>query len=103
MVSHLRAITTRLPVALYPDDLLLLVLTASTSLLEIAKAQRFLANSAKDKNLKTDPSISQPVLNLHSYPDVTQLMGNDPDWTEELDRRDQPTSRRSYGCANVSA
>jgi hypothetical protein len=71
-------------VALYPDDLLALVLPASTTPLDIVKAQRFLAAQEKDKSRKPDPSISQPVVNLLTYPDVIALMGNDLDWTEAL-------------------
>jgi hypothetical protein len=71
-------------IALYPDDLLALMLPAATTPLEIVKAQRFLANSAKDKNLKPDPSLSQPVMNLLTYPDVITFMGDDLDWTQAL-------------------
>lgn len=71
-------------VALYPDDLLALILPASTTPLDIVKAQRFLTKYAKDKTLKPDPSLSQPVMNLLTYPDVINLMGDDLDWTESL-------------------
>jgi hypothetical protein len=71
-------------VALYPDDLLALVLPASTTPLDIVKAQRFLTKYAADKTLKPDPSLSQPVMNLLTYPDVINLMGDDLDWTETL-------------------
>jgi hypothetical protein len=71
-------------VALYPDDLLALILPASTTPLEIVKAQRFLAAYAKDKSRKPDPSLSQPVMNLLTYPDVLNLMGDDLEWTEAL-------------------
>jgi hypothetical protein len=71
-------------IALYPDDLVALVLPASTTPLDIVKAQRFLAAQAKDKSRKPDASISQPVVNLLTYPDVIAVMGNDLDWTEAL-------------------
>jgi hypothetical protein len=71
-------------VALYPDDLLALILPASTTPLDIVKAQRFLTKHAADKSLKPDPSLSQPVMNLLTYPDVVNLMGDDLDWTEAL-------------------
>ncbi len=71
-------------IALYPDDLLGLVLPASTTPIEIVKAQRFLAKYAQDKNLKPDPSIPQPVLGLMAYPDVVNLMGDNLEWTEAL-------------------
>lgn len=71
-------------VALYPDDLLALILPASTTPLDIVKAQRFLTKYAANKSLKPDPSISEPVMNLLTYPDVINLMGDDLDWTEAL-------------------
>jgi hypothetical protein len=71
-------------VALYPDDLLALILPASTTPLDIVKAQRFLAKYAANKSLKPDPSISEPILNLLTYPEVINLMGDDLDWTEAL-------------------
>lgn len=80
--SQLQDIVGR--IALYPDDLLALILPASTTPLDIVKAQRFLNKYATDKTLKPDPSFSQPILNLLTYPDVINLMGDDLDWTESL-------------------
>ena len=71
-------------IALYPDDLLALILPASTTPLDIVKAQRFLTKYSANKSLKPDPSISQPVMNLLTYPDVVNMMGDDLDWTEAL-------------------
>src|SRR5436190_8468889 len=71
-------------VALYPDDLLALVLASSVTPLEIVKGQRFLTKYEKDKSLKPDPSIPEPVLNLMTYPEVIVLMTEDLDWTEAL-------------------
>jgi flagellar biosynthesis GTPase FlhF len=71
-------------IALYPDDLVALILPASTTPLDIVKAQRFLTKHAADKTLKPDPTLSQPVLNLLTYPDVVNMMGDDLDWTESL-------------------
>ncbi len=70
--------------ALYPDDLIALILPASTTPLEIVKAQRFLTKYAADKSLKPDPSLSEPVMNLLTYPDVVNLLGDDLDWTQNL-------------------
>jgi uncharacterized membrane protein YgcG len=71
-------------IALYPDDLLGLVLPASTVPLDVVKGQRFLAKYKTNKSLKPDASLSQPVLNLLIYPEVIDLMANDLDWTEAL-------------------
>ena len=71
-------------IALYPDDLLGLVLPAATTPLDIVKGQRFLEKYKQDKSLKPDPSLPQPVLSLLAYPEVVNLMGDDLDWTEAL-------------------
>ena len=71
-------------IALYPDDLLGLVLPAATTPLDIVKGQRFLEKYKQDKSLKPDPSLPQPVLSLLAYPEVVNLMGNDLDWTQAL-------------------
>ena len=70
--------------ALYPDDLVALILPASTTPLEIVKAQRFLTKYATNKSLKPDPTLSEPVMNLLTYPEVVNLMGDDLDWTQTL-------------------
>ena len=71
-------------IALYPDDLLGLVLPAATTPLDIVKGQRFLEKYKQDKSLKPDPSLSQPVLSLLAYPEVVNFMDNDLDWTQAL-------------------
>ena len=71
-------------IALYPDDLLGLVLPAATTPLDIVKGQRFLEKYKQDKTLKPDPSLPQPVLSLLVYPEVVNLMCDDLDWTEAL-------------------
>jgi len=80
--EELQALVGR--VALYPDDLLALVLPASTTPLDIVKGQRFLGQYEKNKELKPDPAIAEPVINLLTYPEVVTLMSNDLDWTEAL-------------------
>lgn len=72
------------PIALYPDDLLAIVLPASAYPLQIVAAARFL------EALKTDPSL-QPksewddaVVALTNYPEVVELLNDDIDWTWRL-------------------
>ena len=72
------------PVALYPDDLLALVLPASTNPLQIVQAQRFLEKQAQDKNLKPDENWDPSVLALLNYPEVIAKMNDDLEWTENL-------------------
>lgn len=74
------------PVALYPDDLLAILLPGATTPLEIVKAQRFLEKRKRNPNLKPDPSLPDPVRNLLNYPDVVKKMSDDLDWTESLGR-----------------
>ena len=72
------------PIALYPDDLLAIILPASTYPLDVVKAQRFLEKYKADSNLKPDPSLPEPVRNLLNYPEVVQKMNDDLDWVQAL-------------------
>jgi hypothetical protein len=72
------------PVALYPDDVLAVVLPASTTGLQIVQAQRYLdqhkTNAALQPNADWDPSI----LALLNYPDVLARLNADLDWAQRL-------------------
>ncbi len=72
------------PIALYPDDLLAILLPASTTPLDIVKAQRYLDKRKNNPKLQTDPSLPEPVRNLLNYPDVVKKMSDDLDWTDSL-------------------
>jgi Protein of unknown function (DUF3300) len=72
------------PVALYPDDLLAILLPAATTPLDVVKAQRFLDQRKANPNLQPDPKLSEPVRNLLNYPDVIKKMSDDLDWTVQL-------------------
>jgi hypothetical protein len=72
------------PVALYPDDLLAVVLRAATQPVQIVQAVRFLDKYARDKTLKPNPAWIEPVSILLNYPDVLRRMNDDLDWTEAL-------------------
>src|SRR3984885_8114323 len=78
-------------IALYPDPLLAQVLTASTFWPEIPDAANWssqhagltgdpLANAIQQDNLPWDPS----VLALLPFPQVLQMMAQDPGWTQAL-------------------
>src|SRR5688572_5452915 len=58
------------PIALYPDDLLAIVLPASAYPLQIVQAARFLEQLEEDKSLKPDESWDPSVTALLNYPDV---------------------------------
>ena len=72
------------PVALYPDDLLAILLPSATTPLEIVKAQRFLDRRKSNPNLQPDASMPAPVKSLLNYPDVVKSMSDDLDWTSAL-------------------
>src|SRR4051812_5680603 len=71
-------------VALYPDDLLALVLPASTQPLQVVEAQRLL------EQRKTNPSLQPPktwdpsIVALLNYPEALATMSADPVWLQQL-------------------
>lgn len=72
------------PVALYPDDLLAIVLPASTYPLQVVQAARLLDDLEHDPSLTPDPDWDESVVALLNYPDVVTLLNDDLDWTWEL-------------------
>ena len=72
------------PIALYPDDLLAIVLPASTYPLEIVQAARFLESAKLDSSLKPDEEWDDSIVALLNYPDVLTMMDEDIDWTWRL-------------------
>jgi hypothetical protein len=71
-------------IALYPDDLVALVSTASVYPLQIVEAARYLDRVAKDKSLKPKDSWDGSVISLLNYPDVLKMMSDDLEWTQSL-------------------
>jgi hypothetical protein len=71
-------------IALYPDDLLAIVLPASTYPLEIVQAARFLDDLAIDGSLQPDEAWDESVVALLNYPEVVHMMNDDIDWTWRL-------------------
>lgn len=72
------------PIALYPDDLLAIVLPASTYPLQIVQAARFLEQLEHDSSLQPDEDWDDSVVALLNYPEVVKLMNDDLDWTWKL-------------------
>lgn len=72
------------PIALYPDDLLAIVLPASAYPLQIVQAGRFLEALEDDPSLKPDESWDDAVVALINYPEVVKLLNDDLDWTWRL-------------------
>jgi hypothetical protein len=71
-------------IALYPDDLLAIILPAATFPMDIVQADRFLQKVKQDKNLKPDQRWDESVRNLLNYPEVISMMSQDLDWTQDL-------------------
>jgi hypothetical protein len=72
------------PVALYPDDLLAIVLPAASYPLEIVQAARFLERLEQDSSLKPSEEWDESVTALLNYPEVVRMMDKDIDWTWKL-------------------
>ncbi|MGB5580962.1 MAG: DUF3300 domain-containing protein [Woeseia sp.] len=72
------------PVALYPDDLLAVVLPASTYPLQIVQAARYLEQRESDASLQPDDAWDDSVVALLNYPEVLTMMSEDIDWTWRL-------------------
>ena len=70
------------PIALYPDDLLAIVLPASTYPLEIVQAARFLEQLESDSSLEPNDDWDDSVVALLNYPEVVRMMDEDIDWTK---------------------
>jgi hypothetical protein len=77
------------PIALYPDDLVAQILSASTYPVEVVQAARFVKENAKLKDEKLmaaakdkdwDPSVKAML----QFPDVLAMMDQKLDWTSKL-------------------
>jgi hypothetical protein len=71
-------------IALYPDDLLAIVLPASTFPFQIVEAARFLEKLETDSTLEPDDDWDDSVVALTNYPEVLEMMNEDLDWTWRL-------------------
>jgi hypothetical protein len=72
------------PIALYPDDILGIILPASTFPLDVVRAARFLDDLELDPSLEPDESWDDSIVALLNYPEVLRLMNDDLDWTWAL-------------------
>ncbi len=72
------------PIALYPDDLLGIVLSASAYPLQLVQAAQFLEDYENDAGLKPDESWDESVVALLNYPEVVAQLNEDLVWTEAL-------------------
>ncbi len=72
------------PIALYPDDLIAIVLPAATYPLQIVQAARLLEERERNPGLEPDESWDDSVVALLNYPEVIELLNDDLDWTWQL-------------------
>ena len=72
------------PIALYPDDLVAIVLPASTYPLQVVQAARFLEDRERDSSLEPDEEWDASIVALLNYPEVLALLNDDLDWTYDL-------------------
>lgn len=71
-------------IALYPDDLVAIVLPASTNPLQLVQADRFLEKRKATPNAEVDPKWDDAIKSLLNYPEVVKAMSSDLDWTAAL-------------------
>ena len=72
------------PIALYPDDLVATIITASLYPVQIVQAARFLDEKKKKPDLKPSDKWDGSVMSLLNYPEVVKMMSDDLDWTDQL-------------------
>jgi hypothetical protein len=72
------------PIALYPDDLVAIVLPASTYPLQVVQAARFLEDRKKNSSLKPNEDWDDSIVALLNYPEALALLNDDLDWTYDL-------------------
>jgi hypothetical protein len=71
-------------IALYPDDLVAIILPASTNPLQLVQADRFLEKRKSDPKAPVDEKWDDAVKSLLNYPEVVKMMSGDLDWTSAL-------------------
>ncbi|TCS03480.1 MULTISPECIES: DUF3300 domain-containing protein [unclassified Rhizobium] len=71
-------------IALYPDELVAAISSASLFPLQIIEAQRFLEAKKKNSDLKPKSEWDGSVVSLLNYPDIVKMMSDDLDWTQSL-------------------
>jgi hypothetical protein len=71
-------------IALYPDELVAAISSASLFPLQIIEAQRFLDAKKKNADLKPKSDWDGSVISLLNYPEIVKMMSDDLDWTQSL-------------------
>ncbi|MDE1995866.1 MAG: DUF3300 domain-containing protein, partial [Rhizobiaceae bacterium] len=71
-------------IALYPDDLVALILSASLNPLQIVEADRYLDDVKKTPSLKPNSAWDGSIISLLNYPQIVGMMSDDLDWTQKI-------------------
>src|SRR6185503_9155463 len=71
-------------IALYPDELIALIVAASLYPIQIVQAQRYLDEVKSQPSNKPDSTWDGSVISLLNYPVVVKMMSDDLDWTQDL-------------------
>ena len=71
-------------IALYPDELVAVIVAASLYPVQIVQAQRYLDQVKTKPDLKPDSDWDGSVISLLNYPEIVKMMSDDLDWTEAL-------------------
>jgi hypothetical protein len=72
------------PIALYPDDLVSLIVAASIYPVQIVEADRFLEQRKAKPDLKPNNKWDGSVIALLNYPPLVKMMSEDLTWTQQL-------------------
>lgn len=72
------------PIALYPDDLLAIILPATTFPLQLVQAERFLQELKHDPELEPDEDWDDSIVALINYPEAVELLCDELDKTWRL-------------------
>lgn len=102
------------PVALYPDELLAVVLAAAARPDEVVAAARYREALDDGRRVEPDPDWHESVVALLNYPEALAKLAEDPDWTAALGAavtaRQQDVlaavnrfRRKAYAAGNLSS
>ena len=94
------------PIALYPDQLLAQILTASTNAQEVLDGETGSCKTRTSRAMPSPPAkqagFSPPMQYLMSFPQVVDNMCQQMDWTHQLGQSFQPPEGRD-GCRSAQA
>jgi hypothetical protein len=72
------------PIALYPDDLIAIILPAATNPIQLIEANYFLDWRKTNRRLRLNEEWDDPIKALLNYPEIIQKLNDDLDWTNAL-------------------